>query len=740
MNLGDGLLFELENGKPRLILLSHGNEKNPAKVEGRPVQQQPRRHKEARAKAGGAAPSFNSSTTGGRSTTLISSRTHEHHNGGSVKAVPKVKLDRHKHGSTVGSLRTNGKTGQPQNRGTQDGGKAGLKESPAFWDAGPKDSMAVLTNEQLQQILNTIQTSTSSQHLGEDQKTQGRGSDGTKCGTSVNQGGGGGEMNKEDRRKGDGGGGVTDSPETSPDKDNRLSGCLFSWLDERQSYSRSAIDAKKAQWKRELDEQMALKQQQQQCSVPSRLQAEEDTEKERGAEETLAGGAGPTEGGDNRTQETREAAAEPGGGPWALGHPLDSLQRRPPVHPAAPSAPSAPSAPPPAPSSGSERGDWEPSSSLSLVWEATSSCGAESVGRASVDTTSGYPSRAGYLRTMTALLDPTQIEERERRRLKQLEQQRAIEAQMEERRQQKEREKARRREEEEEEDRRVALEREKLQRQYKLDTLRERPKEQPSGQAEEPQRQQEVWQEVRQECSRRYRRRRRPVAEHVEEEVSSSVSQAPPTLPLKEDDVSAQHQPPPAPSAAPPNSRSRAVRAGKENVCVPGGGAGGGTDPYEAFARTDRSRRDKRRPEWNTQRPSRRFVPASERYPAALQRNRQESRLRRQAELLALQERTCQSRTDAPPSDTQTPRLCPTQTRISPHCKVGASLIFLFVDTGIESTFFFGSSLWRRFLEDRASLQPTTVKGGALLPLSDTEDQLHRLLPSSSSGSGVHSL
>lgn len=32
----------------------------------------------------------------------------------------------------------------------------------------------------------------------------------------------------------------------------RLSGCLFSWLEERQSFSRSAIDAKKAQWKREL--------------------------------------------------------------------------------------------------------------------------------------------------------------------------------------------------------------------------------------------------------------------------------------------------------------------------------------------------------------------------------------------------------------------------------------------------------------------------------------------------------
>lgn len=32
----------------------------------------------------------------------------------------------------------------------------------------------------------------------------------------------------------------------------RLSVGLFSWLDERQSESRTAIDAKKAQWRREL--------------------------------------------------------------------------------------------------------------------------------------------------------------------------------------------------------------------------------------------------------------------------------------------------------------------------------------------------------------------------------------------------------------------------------------------------------------------------------------------------------
>ncbi|XP_056243627.1 coiled-coil domain-containing protein 66 isoform X1 [Seriola aureovittata] len=737
MNLGDGLLFELENGKPRLILLSHGVEKNPAKtqqlsirpraanilssrqpscveevqVEERPARPQAGRHKEAKTKAGRAA--ANTPTTGGRSTTLISSKTHEHHNGGGIKAVAKVKSDRHKHGSTVGSLRANGKTGQPQNSGTQADGKAGLKDTLASGGAGLKDSMVVLTSEQLQKILHTVQTSSNGEQPGKDHRTQGSGSDGSKSGTSLHEGGRGGEMKEADRGGGgaeegikeDGGGGVTDTTGTSQDKDNRLSGCLFSWLEEGQSGGRSAIDAKKAQWRRELDKQVALKQQQQQRSASGRLQAEEDTESVLSVQSSVSHREQPSairsslklgevtpveellsvgrreeqrrrwlEELDQQREETTERRRrEKLLQNQAEDHELwathfDSLQRRAPVHSAAPSAP------PPAPSSTSERGDWEPSSSLSLVWEAMSSCGAESAGRASVDTTSGHPSRASYLRTMTALLDPTQIEEREKRRLKQLEQQRAIEAQMEERRRQKEQERARRREEEEDEEKRVALEREMLQRQYELDTLRERQK--PSHPAEEPKKgpDDDRLQETL-EPSAVTRQ-----AEHLEEEVSSSVSpykdtavqtEAAPSLPLGADDVSAQYQPPPSLSAAPPNSRNRAVSTGKENICLP---RGAGADPYEAFARMDRSRREKRRPEWNTQRPSRRFVPASERYPAALQRNRQESRLKRQAELLALQERTCQSRTDPPPpplSEHHAPRHCSnnTRTRTSPNSK-----------------------------------------------------------------------
>lgn len=191
---------------------------------------------------------------------------------------------------------------------------------------------------------------------------------------------------------------------------------------------------------------------------------------------------------------------------------FDSLQRRAPVL-----------APTPAPLDGLEQRDWEPTSRLSLLSEAISTCGADSVRGVAADAAGGHSTRArygrggglscpcwtcgstmcvcpvsSYLRTMTALLDPAQLEERERRRLKQLEQQvrprphgsalvapggfltrprvcqRAIEAQVEEKRQQREREEAMRRKEEEEEERRLSLERDRLEKRYELDVLKER--------------------------------------------------------------------------------------------------------------------------------------------------------------------------------------------------------------------------------------------------------------------------
>ena len=91
-------------------------------------------------------------------------------------------------------------------------------------------------------------------------------------------------------------------------------------------------------------------------------------------------------------------------------------------------------------------------------------------------------------------------------------------------------------------------------------------------------------------------------------------------------------------------------------------------------------------------RPSRQFIPASARYPASLQRNRQESRMKRQAELLTLQERTCVPRANPPPPllpPSLPPNLCsnPTQTRTSPTRKVSGLLL-------LKSFVFFGLNLF----------------------------------------------
>lgn len=53
-----------------------------------------------------------------------------------------------------------------------------------------------------------------------------------------------------------------------------------------------------------------------------------------------------------------------------------------------------------------------------------------------------------------------------------------------------------------------------------------------------------------------------------------------------------------------PSRRNRALRTDKENICLPQGAdrRPPGGDQYEAFARTERSKREKRRPQWNTKR------------------------------------------------------------------------------------------------------------------------------------------
>nr|XP_057910665.1 coiled-coil domain-containing protein 66 isoform X2 [Doryrhamphus excisus] len=668
MYLGDGLLFELENGKPKLIVLSQGVERNlgkrsafrsrPASIlrsgqpscmvlPARPARQCTNRPKVAKNKAGEGSSSLDSNAAYERgAASRTASKTREHQTaGGKAKTAPKVQSHRHKctNISTV-SLTTSGNTER-----TQGNVKAGPKHS----NKGQSDTEVGLPGEEVQRILNGVQTSSDDQPTVEEH------------GVLIPDGHqGGGAM--EDRVGWD----ETKGEETtliSPPKDNRSHGGLFSWLEEREVHTKASVEAKKAQWRRELNEQVALKQQQQDQLTSVRLQLEEDTgsvcsaqllgrhrEQPAAIRSSLRLGAVTPmeelltverreeqrrhwlEELDRQREETNERrkrekllqSQKEDHDLWAAH--FDSMHRRPPA---------ATPVPPPVPIGVSKRGDLDldPSSNLSLAWDAASSCGADSVDRVSVDTSSRYPARSSYLRSMTALLDPVQMEERERRRLKQLEQQKAIEAQVEERRQQRAQEEAKRKAEEEAEERRVMLEWNVLQTKYQEDAHKEQRKEHGRGEGgakESPQL------SVLRQVGR------------LEEKRDTAVqTEAPP--PLRED--SAQTTGLPAP---PSHIKKQAVRGGKERMCRPeggGGGVGGGGNQYEAFARTER--RNEKRPEWNTQRPSRRFVPASERYPVTLQRNRQESRLKRQEELLTLQERNCQSRSGPPPhhQDTQLP-------------------------------------------------------------------------------------
>lgn len=88
--------------------------------------------------------------------------------------LPKAKLDRHKHTASVASPRANGTTGQSEKRETQGGGQRGLQDTG---DTIPKDNVVSLAHEQLQQILNTVETSRNGQdHRGEHEESQGRSS------------------------------------------------------------------------------------------------------------------------------------------------------------------------------------------------------------------------------------------------------------------------------------------------------------------------------------------------------------------------------------------------------------------------------------------------------------------------------------------------------------------------------------------------------------------------------------
>ncbi|CAL1614276.1 unnamed protein product [Knipowitschia caucasica] len=642
MNLGDGLLFELDNGKPRLILLNGGGnvQTNPVKprprlpsvlsrlpsrldtltprAEGQPIKKHIAQNvRVPQNKTGkGGAPVRAQSRAGTTSRTQVTQTP-----GNEVQTNAKVKAAKPK------NVRANRKPEEPKK-------KAEPKVEPSNQSATLQDGEACLTNEQLHRILNVVQIYDYPPITEEIQSVAEPAPRETK----------GPKETKEQRETGN-----------VPHSDKR-SGGLLSWVEERPFEDRAALEAKKAQWKRELDQQVASKNQR---SAPARLQGEDAAANLVSVQSSVSYMDLPAavrsslkvgefvpldeaaltqeqkleqrklwlqeldkqreENTERRRLEKLQHRQTEDPQLWA-SH-FESLQR-------------PPLAPPPCferGQTGSSLSQWEEASIRTSVETSCSRGGGGGGG-------GGGAARASHLRTMTSLLDPAEVEERERRRLKQLEQQRAIELQMEERRRRREEEELQRKREEEEEELRLEQERDRLQRQY--------------------------------EKERRQRQHEKDTQRETHREPSPETELRIPNCsePEPQSDTDADNSPElEAGPTAVNHHKETGVQTEEAVSLAPGPGLGVvdraqvlqmlqmfhkdvGTEAYEPYSRSERSRRDVKRPEWNTQRPSRRFVPASQRYPEELQRQRQQSRLMRQAQLLSLQKN--------PP--TLPPRLSPT--------------------------------------------------------------------------------
>lgn len=90
--------------------------------------------------------------------------------------IPKGHSDRHDHSNPHGFHRASEKTGQLQKSETVAGAKIGLHDTVDFKDYMMKKSVADLTAEQLQHILNIVETTCNGQGPSEDHKTRGKSS------------------------------------------------------------------------------------------------------------------------------------------------------------------------------------------------------------------------------------------------------------------------------------------------------------------------------------------------------------------------------------------------------------------------------------------------------------------------------------------------------------------------------------------------------------------------------------
>uniref|UniRef100_A0A8C3SW62 Coiled-coil domain containing 66 n=1 Tax=Chelydra serpentina TaxID=8475 RepID=A0A8C3SW62_CHESE len=327
----------------------------------------------------------------------------------------------------------------------------------------------------------------------------------------------------------------------------------------------------------------------------------------------------------------------------------------------------------------------------------------ENVEKTVENTTSEQSQKASFLRSMTALLDPAQIEERDRRRQKQLEHQKAIMAQVEEKRRKKQLEEEQRKWEEQEEEHRLTRERELMQKQFEEDMLKQKQKEEimtlkTNELYQTMQRAQEQAQRLKQEQRiRELAQKGHDISklqknlggdnicesynaglsnvshDHCSNEVSSKMHQdvKSVTSPRKDtavqtDDfdtrayirtetctdpvVERRNVDCTSPDISIEYKEKFNIKKCKKEMQYPDKkkisekeNNGSYTDLYNQFARKEKQTKPMekygKRPDWNINKPGKRYIPASERYPRRLQKQREEKKVRRQIELLQLVER-----------------------------------------------------------------------------------------------------
>ncbi|NWZ46510.1 CCD66 protein, partial [Haliaeetus albicilla] len=311
--------------------------------------------------------------------------------------------------------------------------------------------------------------------------------------------------------------------------------------------------------------------------------------------------------------------------------------------------------------------------------------------KAAKNSASEQSQKVSFLRSMTALLDPAQIEERDRRRQKQLEHQKAIMAQVEEKRKKKQLEEEQRKWEEQEEEQRLAREKEQMQKQFEEDMLKQKQKEElvtlkTNELYQTMQKAQELAQRLKQEqrirdlaqkghdisklqknlggdtefensntgISHQSHNFSDDIKSHIDEQTSPRKDTAVQTDYFNTSEYIESAEERTVCCVSPDISieyreTSNSKKYQKEMQYIDknkiSGKETGGiySDLYEQYARKERqiklSEKYSKRPDWNINKPGKRYIPASERYPKQLQKQREENKVRRQMELLQLVER-----------------------------------------------------------------------------------------------------